>query len=258
MLLILSLILIRAIPAAILRWVILRRSLTIWPATCVTFMILIGLTAIWNALVGNSQPIPAAASALSFTILWRGSTKSRQALRRRSPAHSLGSIVGSRSPVASTPIQPPPIQSIHPVATPFPQLPRIVSSEIEARRANLNSPPDRGFISAVRNFEKGFRQVSPNAVLAIGLVLIAVACLVPPLEATQEQDGRTYFRAWAGFHFIGAPPDQTELAQAFGGSSSSVWLTTLTEPKPFANDPPTQDQEEDWPQCRDEKTEEHD
>jgi hypothetical protein len=64
--------LIGAVPALLLRWVLLRRPLNFWPALGVTFLILIGLVAIWDAMGGKSQTPAGAASALSFFILWAG------------------------------------------------------------------------------------------------------------------------------------------------------------------------------------------
>lgn len=60
-------------PAAVLRWVILRRPVSFLPAACMALAILVGLTAIWHGLGGGGSgaQIVGGATTLSFLYLWR-------------------------------------------------------------------------------------------------------------------------------------------------------------------------------------------
>lgn len=62
-----------SVPAAVLRWVILRRPLSFLPAACMALAILVSGTAIWHALGGGGSggQIIGGATALSFFYLWR-------------------------------------------------------------------------------------------------------------------------------------------------------------------------------------------
>jgi hypothetical protein len=147
-----------AIPAALLRWVILRRPLSLWPAIGISFLILIGLVALWDAMGGKSQTPVGAATAISFTILWAGRTqKSRRTSNGQSavppplppqPAHlssSGGALAEKLKAALGRQDCPPVLPSAIP--PPVPQQHQPLSTDVERRLTELKALFDKGLIT---------------------------------------------------------------------------------------------------------------
>ena len=60
------------VPAVLLRWVILRRPLTTWPAAGVTLLLFFGLVALANAFSWEPSPGMVGAAVPAFFILKQG------------------------------------------------------------------------------------------------------------------------------------------------------------------------------------------
>lgn len=72
-------ILIGLIPAAVIRWVILRRGLSFGPALAITFIIGLGLLGLWQALGQKNPATIGAAAVISFSILFGQAPKKSKA-----------------------------------------------------------------------------------------------------------------------------------------------------------------------------------
>jgi hypothetical protein len=65
------------IPALLLRFLVFRRPVGIWAAIGLSFVILVGLSAIYRALGTPHPQLVGASSAISLWILWAGLSRSK-------------------------------------------------------------------------------------------------------------------------------------------------------------------------------------